>query len=722
MANSAKYLERGGKEKVVENKNYKPTIINRPSISLRKDLSRKNLSQRERFRQFLKPLNISELKTFSDPPPFNTSTATQNWKLKHNSYTSFFNDRALFNKMMDLLISLTPPHLKNIDHSSLKSVLSRQHAEEEANKFVVRGNEFGELPKMPREKGTRGMKEDDLVSTVRGGMLEFESDKSHNQRLQEDKDFGSGSDVLNHNSGDGNTGVDMGSVSDMVDESLTTETAELGGSLSKSNNDDTANSSIPEFCAELFGVSSSSFSSSPSPSSLQFQEYIYKLCHTTYHYKNSSSLNGIIPDILLLTHNLNNESYKHLRSVHTYNYLIRYFGYKKNQSTFARELLLVMTRDGHKPNIDTINNLLKTCQIHSHIRSNTNTYQSIIKYLKLTRLFQVDLNLTTFTRIYDCIGNIFLRETFLNKIQSIELPIPRSLLLRIIDDFSSTTKDTNELVEFIEKDLARPDWFTESALASKVVYHRGLQVQNADDLVNLYTFITSKISKIDNHILKSLFESLNKNDKLQHKFYSMMVVYLKHDVDINGNIKLYQYLIKQFFEEFESLSIDQYSFILRGLFHEITTKLNLPLEITKYDNNKYSVGENFAIIRRILDQNHLIKFEAIANYLKLPSLYEELNPEQVSNWNDFCEKVKTQQFESLPITDIFKLLNFPHDENVPNEIPETSLLEFQNIAKSKAYASQIRHKLQRSEEDIDEFTLKEMRRRKIIEEDTSTNF
>ena len=74
-----------------------------------------------------------------------------------------------------------------------------------------------------------------------------------------------------------------------------------------------------------------------------FQKYIYFLTHLKILYKNSLSLqNGLVSDILLHTHKLTNTKYQPFRSVYTYNYLIKFFGYDKNQSSFARELLLVV--------------------------------------------------------------------------------------------------------------------------------------------------------------------------------------------------------------------------------------------------------------------------------------------------------------------------------------------------------------------------------------------
>lgn len=206
-----------------------------------------------------------------------------------------------------------------------------------------------------------------------------------------------------------------------------------------------------------------------------FREYIYILTHQKFLYRNSLSLKlGIVARILLYTHSLENDEFRSVRSVHTYNYLIKWFGYDKNQSSFARVLLLMMRKDGHLPNTDTINNLLKCTQIHSHIRSNTNTYQVVLEYLRLARKLNIAIDLSTFSRIYDCINNIFLRELFLARVQHMDLPMLEHLVYKILDDFAETTRDTNEVVSFIEQDLRCTDWRTRSKLSNKVAAHRML--------------------------------------------------------------------------------------------------------------------------------------------------------------------------------------------------------------------------------------------------------
>lgn len=283
-----------------------------------------------------------------------------------------------------------------------------------------------------------------------------------------------------------------------------------------------------------------------------FQEYIYMLTHQTFHYRNSLSLGtGLVPDILLYTHKLTNHEFKHLRTVHTYNYLIKFFGYDKNQSSFARELLLVMNKDGHKPNIDTINNLLKLCLIHSHIRSTTNTYQIVLKYLKLAKTMGIEINLSTYTRVYDAIGNIFLREKFLNKVQEMGLLVLRNLVIKIMDDFATATHDTTELVRFIADDLGQHEWMHDSKLLNKVVLHRAKNVTE-DDLGKLWTFLSARLVAIDEYTVKLAVEGIRQNRHISSANRWWIVLIFFHglrsqivQMDMSKVVRVYRDVIEE---------------------------------------------------------------------------------------------------------------------------------------------------------------------------------
>lgn len=211
----------------------------------------------------------------------------------------------------------------------------------------------------------------------------------------------------------------------------------------------------------------------PSPHEFEnFEEYIYFITHCKIYNKHTTSnLNGLVNDLLLYTHNVDNKQFKHKRNVYTFNQLIEYYGYQKNQNLFTRHLLLIMKLDGVEPNIETFNNLLKMLKINSSIRSidNSLVFSKILNILKLIESSGLKANLITYERIYSCIHNIYLKERFLNKISMVNLPITGNFLNLIIDDLLKNCNNFEDFKTFIENDVNLKDWKLNDKIFNKVV-------------------------------------------------------------------------------------------------------------------------------------------------------------------------------------------------------------------------------------------------------------
>lgn len=372
-----------------------------------------------------------------------------------------------------------------------------------------------------------------------------------------------------------------------------------------------------------------------------FRDYIYFLTHLRILYKNSSSLeSGIVPDILLYTHHLDNTEFKPFRSVDTFNYLIKYFGYDKFQSSFARELLLVMSKDGHKPNIGTINELLKICRKHSDRRSLVSTYSVVINYLVLVKRMNLEINLTTWNRIYDCIDNIFLKELFVNKMSAINLPILHNMCNSILRDFATTTSDTQEVVDFIEKDLNRPKWRDDPRMLDKVLHHKIIHLATAEDFGEVWHDLMS--NPIDGVTLKSVINSLWSNPRLQNRTYLMLATYLKLKDRLDFvPAEVYGTLFGAICEE--SLDTVAVSKLARSLIHvEALQKLNLPVEFNEYldatgETKKESpkIPEHYRMMKR-LSKHNLTDLEARVLYcqqeMRCPMPWDSLSETESSEW------------------------------------------------------------------------------------------
>ncbi|KAI5954398.1 AEP3 [Candida jiufengensis] len=539
------------------------------------------------FQEFLKPLNLENLKSFdTDKKDYDTSNATSNWQKQNSKNLNvqveiYMENRLLFQKLLKFLVEITPVHLKNINNVTYNQHIINQEQQKNL-KHQQNTDCFHEIPALPTP--------------------------------------------------------------------LTVE---------------------------------------------NFESYIYNLTHKRYHYLNSSSLkSGIIPKILLFTHKLDNEKFKPYRSTTTFNYLIKYFGYDKNQSLFARELLLVMNKEGHLINEETINNLLKIASKHSKIRSNSNSFKLVMKYLKLSQSLGIDINLDTWTKIYDTIGNLHLKELYLETIQNSKLPITRSLIIRILDDFMNITKDTREVIFFIENDLNYKNWQNDELIKNKIIFHKA---KNGD--------VSSVIE--DDYGLKFFLQGIKNDGSLNFKSAPMFHQYCKYS---NSNsppklLQIYTLLIKQLLDENKNIKIlKQLLFIVRGLIHDATTSLNIPTTVIQYENDDsvaQTIPENYKIIAR-QTKDKLIKLQASIEYVNskitnsnLVDPWIPFTSKELTKWNE----LKTQM--SSKAEDIF--MNQDQETNIKHTIPQKELKLIVNKIKSKSSISQKRQNIEISKIGINKY-------------------
>lgn len=382
----------------------------------------------------------------------------------------------------------------------------------------------------------------------------------------------------------------------------------------------------------------------PPNDAAKFQEYIYYLTHTKVLFRNLSLLtSGIVPEILLHTHHLENSTYKNVRSTTTYNYLIKYFGYDKFQSSFARELLLVMSKDGHHPNIETVNQLLKTCRIHSRRRRLTSTYHVILSYLTLAKRLDLRADLTTWYRVYDCLDNIFLKEAFANKMALIHLPVSDAMCLRIVQDFASTTSNTSDLMEFVERDLMRD--ITESRIGDIIMTHKVQRLRDCGEFAGFWREIPLCPDPLT---VKHLVSAVANNRHFKHQtplIFGIFLHFRKLSVEILPEVV--GLLLKSAVKEKVS------SKILRGLLHEGMRALRLDEWMHRPTKKKIQVPgfpalvpkpklhESYRILKR-LTQNLLTEAEARA-ILAVDSgnleryLWDPLSAEEEVWWTEFCD-------------------------------------------------------------------------------------
>ncbi|EGW32621.1 uncharacterized protein SPAPADRAFT_138987 [Spathaspora passalidarum NRRL Y-27907] len=570
--------------------------------------------QRKTYREFLEPLDMPTLKTFSEKTEYDIRSAKQAWTKKTSKnpraiLEQYMEDRRMFEIMMSTLIDLTPSHLKDIDHNNpavLNNVILQQDQIASEYKLQVPAHNFHEIPIMPSP-------------------------------------------------------------------------------LTREN----------------------------------FYEYIYQLTHTNYHYKNSSSLqSGIIPQILLYTHKLTTHEFKEYRSTHTYNCLIHYFGSLKNQSTFARELLLVMKNDGHAYNVDTINSMIKMLSTHANIRGNTSTFGLVLKYLQLSARLNIEINLGTYSYIYSTIKNIHLKENFLKKMQDHGIPIPKSMMVKVLDDFAKTTTDYHEVINFIEKDLGYETWAIDSKFSNKVIYSQALHA-NAND-AELEKF------NIDEYTLLNLFSGIQRNVELQDKAFSMIRIYVEFSKESGRDFtkipRIFQLISRQLITDLKDVrKIETLSYLLRCIIYEATQKLNLPIEVIDYGNGKRSLPENYKIVSRIVGralQEVDAKITYVNENLKDVSIKPTsvlLDDQEIEIWNHLkleLEQPNSNKKEDLLLFKVIRSGQLPNGAAV--ELPHESIQQILSHTAAKISAHRNRERILRIDEGSDEYTKRQMVERGLM--------
>lgn len=320
-----------------------------------------------------------------------------------------------------------------------------------------------------------------------------------------------------------------------------------------------------------------------------FHEYIHYLTHTKVLFRNSlSTSSGVVPELLLHTHSLDNAEFAHLRTTETYNCLIKFFGYDKFQSSFARALLLVMAKDGHKPNINTIHMLLKVCRSHTQRRSLASTYNIVTRYLGIVKKLELSVGLTTWNRVYDCIDNIFLKELFLERMLAISLPVTDNLCLQILQDYCKTTPESAAVVAFVELDLRRPNWRADPRYVGKVLYHQIVNYASEAELASLGPFLDS--AAVDALTSKVVSNAIAANTRFANKPWLLLGAYVHMGARVEPTPEVFGKLITALVES--DYAVPCVASTVRGLIHDAITAFSIPVETFHHESRQNRKGSD----------------------------------------------------------------------------------------------------------------------------------
>ncbi|CCD24283.1 Aep3p NDAI_0C06240 [Naumovozyma dairenensis CBS 421] len=155
------------------------------------------------------------------------------------------------------------------------------------------------------------------------------------------------------------------------------------------------------------------------------QDFIGLLTHTTFYYRNSSKLNGIIPKILRnLIHPTNLKTLK-LRTITNFNDLIYFYS---NRFDFAsvRELFKQSQLENIQPNTMTFNLLLRSILKNSQIRKINPVVNEIEWVLLKMEKCSVNANYITWLTLYNFLQDNLSRDVFINQMHTKGFPINRN--------------------------------------------------------------------------------------------------------------------------------------------------------------------------------------------------------------------------------------------------------------------------------------------------------
>jgi len=241
-----------------------------------------------------------------------------------------------------------------------------------------------------------------------------------------------------------------------------------------------------------------------------FEEYVHLLTNATFHYKQSSKTNGIIPKILKnFFHPLNSNTIP-LRTVNSYNDVILYFSRKWNIAT-CREFLVQMKLENVKPNTTTFNIMLRSLLTQQNIRHTADPYKIIISYLNSMKQYEIDADLVTWNVIFNLLKDEISKKLLLENRMFLGIPVDEKFIQSVVKDLSLrgaiTSRDIlktfqefnisldSKLITIVMKQLIRE----ENILAAWKVaeYSKKEKIRSSVDQMNLLLAHFSSLGRVD---------------------------------------------------------------------------------------------------------------------------------------------------------------------------------------------------------------------------------
>lgn len=176
-----------------------------------------------------------------------------------------------------------------------------------------------------------------------------------------------------------------------------------------------------------------------------FEDYIGIMTHTSFLYKSSSRLNGIIPKIIRNLLHPGNIKTTHLRTTQCYNDMI-YFFCERFDFASCREIFVQMKIENVSPNTTTYNLMLHSILKNSHIRKTKLPDNEVLYYLRRMRAGDLTADTVTWTTCYNFLKEDISRLIFIEQMQQRNVPITPRFIYTVLRNGPYSSK---ECLEFL---------------------------------------------------------------------------------------------------------------------------------------------------------------------------------------------------------------------------------------------------------------------------------
>ena len=162
-----------------------------------------------------------------------------------------------------------------------------------------------------------------------------------------------------------------------------------------------------------------------------FEEYIGLLTHTTFHFRNSSSSNGVIPLLLRTLLHPMNETTRPYHITETFNDMISFF-YHKNDLASMRETFSLIKMSNCRPNVQTFNLMLMGLLQNSRNHSSPHEHRNIVFFLDQMTKNSVAPDSKTWEILFNFLQSKKGRSYYVERLTAHNVPVTTSLVIAIL--------------------------------------------------------------------------------------------------------------------------------------------------------------------------------------------------------------------------------------------------------------------------------------------------